>query len=81
MNKNKDLSKRKAIIFEHLPDIKFKNHSGVLLVIYEDGQTFFHPLGDLEKKKDIPSSAELVPIESKKSRQGIYYLLIFILFK
>jgi hypothetical protein len=37
----------RALLFEHLPDFQFqKSHKGVLLIVFSNGEAFFHPLTD-----------------------------------
>lgn len=67
----------RALLLEHLPDIKFRQSiQGVLFIVFSNGEAFFYPLNDQSKGNHPGTSnpARLLTLEpserTKKITQG-----------
>ncbi len=55
----------RALLLEHLPDIKYRHSvQGVLFMIFANGEAFFYPLNDQTKGTTSPTTAKLLTNES-----------------
>lgn len=58
-----------ALLFEHLPDIKFRHCvQGVLFAIFSNGEAFFYPISDQTKGHITSTSAKMLTQETPNKK-------------